>query len=282
MEEKITTKGWLIRLLIPVVTILTATICFRSGIQVENLPHLQEKHLFMHVLYAINLFTLGGANFGAPYGQPQWAGSILYFLYFFAPAISLSALIEHIFVNAKIYLRSVIFMGNHNIIIGAGKTSHHLPEILHRLLRHKYFRIKFGLNVPIIVVDHEIKKNKHIFKKSHLLNYNADDADLIGNLNLRSARYIFINTDNEWVNIGLFFRLEKTIAERRRKPIVIIRIHSEDLMNELRKKYAHAKHVHFYNVHIEAVKSLWEESKLTHNIFLHDWMNKLEKQMPKK
>ena len=138
MDSDISSKGWLIRFSIPVLIVILSTICFQFGVNVENIPDEDSKGILMHILYALSLFTLGGVSLGVPISGPLWAIRLLYVMYYLAPAVSLGALVEHVFTNAKFYLRFKILKGNHFVIIGAGRVATQIPEKLNLIYKKNY------------------------------------------------------------------------------------------------------------------------------------------------
>ena len=281
MDSDISSNGWLVRFSIPLLIVILSTICFQFGVNVENISHEDSKGIFMHILYSLSLFTLGGVSLGVPVSGPLWGIRLLYFMYYLAPAVSLGALAEHLFTTARFYLRFKILKGNHFVIIGAGRVASQIPEKLNLYFKQNYKRTKLGIEVPIVIAD----KNKDALLSSlnnyNIQSFNAEDSIIIKNLNLGKANMIFILTDNDWVNVNLFFQLKNYFSGKsdlKKYPRIFIRIKSEDLLNELKQNHNEA-HCIFFNVHIEAIKLMMNDAEMKSNIY-RNWLKKLNQSSP--
>ncbi len=278
MDSEVSSKGWLVRFTVPILIVIISTICFQFGVNVENISNEDSKGIFMHILYSLSLFTLGGVSLGVPISGPLWGIRLLYVMYYLAPAVSLGALVEHLFTSARFYLRFKILQGNHFVIIGAGRVATQIPEILNHFYKKKYKRTKLGIQVPIVVAD----KNKGaLFSKYNIISCNAEDAAIIKNLNLEKANMIFILTDNDWINVNLFFQLKNHFLSKpnlKKIPKIFIRIKSEDILIELKQNHIQSQFV-FFNVHIEAIEIMMNEAKMKDPIY-NKWLNMIKQSCP--
>ncbi|MEO0437724.1 MAG: NAD-binding protein [Pseudomonadota bacterium] len=71
-----------------------------------------------YLYYALSLFVIGGVDLGTPQGGPVWARAILWLIYFAAPILTVSAILDaifQIFSAEKLKLRSA---RKHLVIIG--------------------------------------------------------------------------------------------------------------------------------------------------------------------
>ena len=71
-----------------------------------------------YLYYALSLFVIGGVDLGTPQGGPIWARAILWFIYFAAPILTVSAILDaifQIFSAEKLKLRRA---KKHLVIIG--------------------------------------------------------------------------------------------------------------------------------------------------------------------
>jgi Trk K+ transport system NAD-binding subunit len=281
MDSDISSKGWLVRFSVPILIVIISTICFQFGVNVENIPDEDSKGILMHILYALSLFTLGGVSLGVPISGPLWAIRLLYVMYYLAPAVSLGALVEHLFTSARFYLRFKILKGNHFVIIGAGRVATQIPEMLNGVYKNNYKRTKLGIEVPIVVADKNKGALLSSLNKYNILSFNAEDAAIIKNLNFGKAKMIFILTDNDWVNVNLFFQLKKHFSSNsnlKRIPKIFIRIKSEDLLIELKKNHFES-HCVFFNVHIEAIKLMMSDSVMKTEIY-RNWLKMIKQSCP--
>jgi len=273
----ITNRGWVLRILIPIIIVLLSTICFQFGVNVGNLTNENSHGVLMHILYSISLFTLGGVSLGVPVSGPEWAKILLYFMYFIAPAISIGALMEHLFTSFRFYHQILLFRGNHSVIIGAGRVASNLPQKINSIFKNEYKRTKMGFKLPIIIADKNTNALLYPAEKYLIESIDAEDPLIIDKLNIQKARFVFILTDKDWINLNLFFKLNKLIKNP--KTNVFVRLKSEDLIIELSKKFTNPN-FHFFNVHIESIRLLFK-NKILDNSILNEWVASVKKSEPK-
>ena len=182
------TKIHLLKATVPLLIVVISVICMRLT-SVSEVPNIQNQPLSMLFLYAFNLFTLGGINLGFP-DISNSAGIILLSMYFIAPLISISALIEALFSYFNVLNRLKILAGNHYVIFGAGKISGEIPGIISNLEIHK-------LKPPTIVV---IDKSDNVTLEKHpkciFIKSNAS-IELIDEVNVYKAKCIFLNMNDD-------------------------------------------------------------------------------------
>lgn len=246
------------RITVPLVILLLATICFQSGVGVAYQPHVVSEGLLMHILHAVSLFKVAGLELGEPVSGPTWAMVTLYVMYFAAPAVSVGAILEAVFRVARLKLRWVLSRGNHVVIIGAGRATVHLPEIINEALASARRFSWFSRRAAIVLAD---KSEESLLRHSTdvlKLQLDASDSNVPSLLSLHRARVVFIITDDDQANIDLYFRVRESLADvpEEDHPLIFIRVRDMDLIRVLRS-YNTTLKTRFFNVHIEAVRALF-------------------------
>lgn len=260
------------RLAIPVIILIIATICFEAGVNVRYRPHIAEEGFLMHMLYAMSLFKVNGINLGMPTEGPLWARDILILMYFAAPAVSISAIMEAVFRVARLKLRWVLLRGGHAVVVGAGRATADLPTIIEaEVKRRRWHGIGF-VGVPVVMAD---KSEEALLRNSDRLlkvQLDATDAQMVDYLNMAKARLVMLLTDDDQANIDMYFRLRERLQNvpEKKHPMVFIRVRDMDLIRVLRT-YNTSPKIRFFNVHIEGVRSLFEFSnELTQGAWLEN------------
>ena len=258
------------RLAIPVIILIISTICFEAGVTVQYRPNIDQEGFVMHMLYAMSLFKVNGINLGMPTEGPLWAKDILILMYFAAPVVSISAIMEAVFRVARLKLRWVLLRGGHAVVIGAGRATADLPAIIaSEVQRRRWYGIGHT-GVPIVIVDKSedaLLRNSTSILKMQL---DATDPSVVDVLNMKAARVVLLLTDDDQANIDLYFRLREKLADvpEDEHPQVFIRVRDMDLIRVLRV-YNTTHKTRFFNVHIEGVRSLFAlESGVTDSKWL--------------
>ncbi|MFN5379160.1 MAG: NAD-binding protein [Ignavibacteria bacterium] len=272
MTNNVNNKAVMWRLAIPVIILILATIGFEAGVSVRYRPHIAEEGFLMHVLYAMSLFKVNGINLGMPTTGPLWAKDLLILMYFAAPAVSISAILEAVFRVARLKLRWILLRGGHAVVIGAGRATADLPAIIASEVKRRRWHGIGRTGVPIVIVDRSedaLLRNSTSLLKMQL---DATDPSVVDTLNMKNARVVLLLTDDDQANIDLYFRLREKLTDvpENGHPQVFIRVRDMDLIRVLRT-YNTTPKTRFFNVHIEAVRSLFVlEQGVTHSEWLSD------------
>ena len=245
------TKIHLLKATVPLLIVVISVICMRLT-SVSEVPNIQNQPLSMLFLYAFNLFTLGGINLGFP-DISNSAGIILLSMYFIAPLISISALIEALFSYFNVLNRLKILAGNHYVIFGAGKISGEIPGIISDLEIHK-------LKPPTIVV---IDKSDNVTLEKHpkciFIKSNAS-IELIDEVNIYKAKCIFLNMNDDWSNFLILKEiLDKNILSSNHLKKIFVRIENNSILHNLVQLNLNEKVV-YYNTQIISVDSFFEKA----------------------
>lgn len=93
---------------------------FVGGAEVSDRAGVPDAPLLAHVYYTLGLFVLGGMDLGVPSGGPRWAQVALWCVYFGAPAITTSALVEGLMRAIRSEDWTLRWVRGHTVVIGAG------------------------------------------------------------------------------------------------------------------------------------------------------------------
>ena len=127
-------RGWIWRGGALALTLALGVAAFRTGVQVSE-RDLSACGWLGHVYYAAGLFVLGGLDLGTPVGGPPWARSLLWVVYFLAPLITTSAVVEGVLRLARPNWTSWFRLRNHFVVVGAGRVGLLFLEALGRRRR---------------------------------------------------------------------------------------------------------------------------------------------------
>lgn len=247
------------RLAIPVIILILSTICFEAGVTVQHRPNIAKEGMFMHVLYAMSLFKVNGINLGMPIDGPIWAIDILYVMYFAAPAVSISAILEAVFRVARLRLRWTLLRGRHAVVIGAGRATVDVPAIIDAEVRRRKWHGLGFFQMPVVIVDRSEEALLRNSTRRFKMQLDANDPQLVDVLNLHRAKIVMFLTNDDQANIDGYFRLREKLKDVREqdRPLIFVRVSDMDLMRILRT-YNTSPKTRFFNVYIEGVRSLFE------------------------
>ena len=117
-------RGWLWwRLLVFVVVVAMGVVSLAAGVEMSERPGILEVGLPAKVYYTLGLFVFGGLDLGVPRDGPLWGRVMLWFVYFAAPAITTSALLEGVMLVVRPYAWRWRRMRGHVIIGGCGRLA---------------------------------------------------------------------------------------------------------------------------------------------------------------
>jgi len=266
----------LLRLLIPPIIVILSVIAFKSGVVVQEKPDLTDMPVGMILFHCISLFGLGAKDLGFPTGGPMVWQYVLVSMYFIAPLVAFAAIAEILYFFTKSFLPLLLLGGGHYLILGYGRkgksvvnalTKNDQPEqvknLIHSILgsnrKHK-----------LVIVDENIKENESgfsIFNLNRLkLHAELSDTSILNNLNVGKAKGIFIVTNDEWLNLNLYFKVKEILNKNgntQASPIIYTSITSSELMHSVHlSELEKSPNDHFFNVHVEASKQLFDSENV--------------------
>lgn len=264
-------KGFIFRLLVPVLIIIAGVLALKNGVIVANQTDLNSKPLGILVFHIISLFSFGAKDFGQPIAGPIFWQQVLYSIYFIAPIIFLIAIAEVLLILSKPFMLLLLRRGKHFVVLGYGRIGKAAVEEIQK---------KYGKASRIVVVDNKVKDTmgglsllswlfQPFGKKTRILFINADLYHFaFESLVLNKCKGIFILTDMEWLNLKIYYaimndkKFKKNLYER---VLIFTRLSSIDIINKLRENQAsgnkekNTKSTHlFFNIHTAACHQIFD------------------------
>jgi hypothetical protein len=266
----------LFRLLIPPLIVFLAVMAIKAGVVVPEKPRLTEMPTAMIFFHCISLFGFGAKDFGFPAEGPVFWQYILVSLYFIAPLVTFVAAAEILYFVTKSFLPLLLLRGGHYLVLGYGRKG---KSVVNSVVN--YSNLKSGSkNSPlplgpfgtgrkpkVVIVDETIKESETGFS---LFNWNRlklhaelSDTSILKDLNLTKCKGIFIFTNNEWLNLKLYFKVKEMLKDQNagKKPFMYTSVTSSELIDALDKNNTLDidPDDKFFNVHVEASKQLFDD-----------------------
>lgn len=190
----ISRRGVWLRAIAPSLVFCAGYLAFANGAAVSEreIPAGPLPKLY----YVISLFVLGGLDLGTPAGGPAWAHALLWGVYFAAPLVTASALLEIVWAIALPMAYRLRRLRDHTVIIGAGR----LTELYLQKLREHSPR------APIVLVDRnpDNPRLQPLAAKYPMTVVLGDinNPVTLGLLRLTHARRVLILTGNDFTNLN--------------------------------------------------------------------------------
>jgi len=156
----------------------------------------------------------------------------------------------------------LLYHKKHYLIIGYGRVGKAAADFLH----DKYPKSR------IVILDkseihHDNRTN--FFKLKYLfLKRDVTDPKAFQGLDLKNCAGVYILTDNEWLNIKLYYDIKPMLETQNQHVHIFTRITSVDLMSHLNdkmKKLSSPKSI-FFNIHTAACGQLFDDIYINKNI----------------
>ena len=166
--------------------------CFGAEVSARDV---RSTDFMTRVYYTLGLFVLGGLDLGVPVGGPVWTRGLLWFVYFAAPAITTSALVEAVLRAIKPERFRLRHMHNHVIIVGCGR----LAMLYLQRLR------EVEPKTPILMIDNRAD-NPHAqtaIERFHAKVLIADISSepVVHAIRLQRAKRLVILTGDDYLNL---------------------------------------------------------------------------------
>lgn len=232
-----------------------AMVAFESGTTTAYRVDLEPVGPLVHAYWTLSLFFVAGGEIGMPTGGPVWARAILWFVYFAAPALLISAVIEAVFGAIdpdRWRLRSV---SGHTIVAGTG----HLPQTAVEVLSAR------RLDGPIVSVvppgttnrpETEADDTDVIVVEDDLL-----DDDLLDRLRVDRAERVLLLAPHDCANLEVASRIGEQTGEA--GPAVIAHVSELGMLRELNRSELLGS-VRPFNGHRLAARQLVEQKLRGH------------------
>lgn len=101
-------------------TFLLAMVAFECGVVTAERMDADTAGFLTHAYWSITLFFAGGTEIGVPVGEPAWGRYLLWFTYFAAPALLISAIIEAVFGALEPNRWRLRAVRGHTVVVGTG------------------------------------------------------------------------------------------------------------------------------------------------------------------
>ena len=271
-------KKVFVRIFAPIAVLILAIISLKSGVVLPD-KDLSKLPISMLIFHCIGLFTFGAKDFGEPGGNFFWS-KVLYFTYFIAPLISISAVAECLYFLSKPALSLLLFRGNHFIIIGNGRIGKAAAEQLQNRFKTKYRIVIIDKNIEVESTSYDVFKTNKIY-----INGDITNNEILEKINFKKARGLFILTDDEWINLKTFYLMSDDVKESLHKRIYT-RVSSLPLKYFLEDKNLNVDwriNHKFINVHTLAIQQLFSNHKAKKMLYdekekLINWTKNKDKQ----
>ena len=202
------------------------------------------------IYYVISLFVLGGLDLGTPSGGPAWAHVLLWSVYFAAPLVTASAVLEIVWAIALPMAYRLRRLRDHTVIVGAGR----LTELYLQKLREHTPRAQ------IVLVDRNpdnprLQPMAAKYPMTVVLG-DINNTVTLGLLRLAHARRVLILTGNDFTNLNAAsFMLDNTPSLAGR---VVLHINNLRLLRSMDAALA-ARATAVFNTHEVAARHLIQQ-----------------------
>lgn len=199
----ISRRGVWLRAVAPVLVFCAGYLAFAKGVGVSE--RTIPSGPLPHIYYVIALFVLGGLDLGTPTAGPPWARALLWCVYFAAPLVTATAVLEIVWAIALPMAYRLRRLRDHTVIIGAGR----LTELYLQKLREHAPRAQ------IVLVDRnpDNPRLQPLAAKYPMTVVLGDinDPVTLGLLRLTHARRVLVLTGSDFTNLNAAsFMLENT------------------------------------------------------------------------
>lgn len=191
---------------------LAALVTFELGVSVSERPELNQASLLAKAYYSLSLFVVGGLDLGTPVGGHPLARALLWFVYFGAPILTASALLEALLRAVSPQRWLLKRLRDHIVVVGSGELSF---SYLRTLREH-------DPDVPVVVVCASLHESTNADEMEHTFNAIVTPGDITHDYCLRQvrvtrARKILLLDDNSlrsYEAASLLLRMDPDIGPR--------------------------------------------------------------------
>ena len=178
-----------------------ALAAFALGVGVSDRPYVPEAGWPVRIYYALGLFVLGGLDMGTPTGGPPWARAMLWAVYFLAPAITTTALVEGVVRAFGRQRGRLQRLRHHFVIVGCGR----LALLVLQSIRERDPRQKL-----VVVEKNRDKATAKVAADRHRAEMVWGDIDteaVLQSLRLDRARGVILLTNDDLANLDAAARI---------------------------------------------------------------------------
>ena len=177
-----------------ILVFLLGLVAFCGGAEASD-RDVRSADFMAKVYYTLGLFVLGGLDLGVPVRGPMWARAMLWLVYFAAPAITTSALVEGILRAIRPDRFRLRQLRQHVVIAGCGRLAMLYLECLREA----------EPNTPVLIIDNRAD-NPHAQTAIERFRANVLIADVtskpaIRMLRLKFAKRLVVLTGDDYINL---------------------------------------------------------------------------------
>jgi len=210
-----------------VATFVAAMIAFESGVTTLQRVGGEDVGLLGHAYYSITLFFAAGTELGMPTGGPDWARGLLWVVYFMAPGLLISAIIEAVFGVLRPNRWRLRTIRDHTVVIGTD----HLARAAMEALEGR------ALEGPVVSVvpPGEGDRPAPGPEEMEVISVEEEflDDQLPERLRLERARRVLILTGNDCANLEVAARIGEHTGNG--APSVITHVSELGMLRELKR-----------------------------------------------
>ena len=172
-----------------------------AGVEMGERPGVPTEPLPAKLYYTLGLFVFGGLDLGVPEGGPPWARLLLWFVYFAAPVITTSALVEGVLFVVRPGAWRLRWARSHVVVGGCGRLTLLYLEQLRRQRRRQ----------PVVVVENQAE-NPHLqamaeARRTAVLFGNIASEAVLRSLRLQRADRVALLTGDDYANLDAASRI---------------------------------------------------------------------------
>lgn len=187
-------RGAWLRGVAPVVVLVAGYVAMAHGVGVSE--RTIPPGVLPRIYYVLGLFVLGGLDLGTPVGDPAWARWLLWAVYFAAPLLTATALLEVMWALALPVAYRLRRLRDHTVIVGASR----LTELYLQRLRESSPR------ALLVLVDRnpDNPRLQPLLAKYPMTVVVGDinSTVTLGLLQLERARRVVLLTGNDFTNLN--------------------------------------------------------------------------------
>lgn len=230
-------------------------VAFLSGVGVSDRGGIPLSDVTTKVYYTLGLFVLGGMDLGVPTGGPEWGRWMLWMVYFGAPAVTASALVEGLVRVMNPQGWRLRRLQGHVVLAGCGSLT---MLYLKRLRREcKY--------VPVLIIESASNgaflDEARVRYQAQIFHGDITSAVTFAMIRVEKASKVLLLTGDDFAN------LEAATRMLERWPVLAGKVvaHVSDIaLNRILKKTDVMNGCDLFNFHEHAAAHLVEKHLLGH------------------
>jgi len=202
------------RMLVLALVIGLGLVALEAGVELSERPGIGRAPLPARLYYLLGLFVFGGLDLGVPSGGPPWARDLLWLVYFAAPAITTTALIEGLLLILSPQAWRLRRLRGHVVIGGCGRLA----------LRYLDRLRQTSPKTPVLVVERRAE-NPHARviaerPRTEVLYGDVASDAVLQSLGLERALSVILLTGDDHANLDAASRICRIRPQLARRTLV--------------------------------------------------------------